>query len=150
MFKFFSKKIFNQVSEEVSEGSEDRRKHWPGKGNAYFYSIRGVLLVSLVLMAFLSLSIFTRNARIKGGRTEALTVVMASYIIVGIGFYSVFKVKLKWVAIFALFHLILMIYKFTSKAFSRELLVSMFLHIPHFFVLFCSWSFLIVASCCSK
>lgn len=152
MFKFLSKGLFKAVTESESEttdteGQLKRRSLW-GNGNKYYYSVRVVLLVSLILMALLSLSIFTKNARMKGGRTEALLVVMASYLIAGLGFYAVFKVKPKWIAIFAALQLILMIYKFTSKAFSNELLASMFLHIPHFFVLFCSWSFLILALCC--
>src|SRR5690625_4740193 len=83
-----------------SQGSSRGRREQNRGG--YFRAIRWILLLSLVLMAFMSLTIFTEDVRISGAKWQALLVVMSSLALATLGLFSVLNVRVHYVAMFSL------------------------------------------------
>lgn len=114
-----------------------------------FRALRWITLIMLLAMAFLSLIIFTHHVEERSASSAATAMMeaMGSLLLAGLGVFSVYRVKVGYLATFCVLLLILNAAIYSTQFFQKHLLNSVMLHVPHFAVLFCSWAFMFTILC---
>ncbi|KAH9412835.1 hypothetical protein DERP_009817 [Dermatophagoides pteronyssinus] len=116
-------------------------------------SLRWVILVFLFIMIFMSLHIYTEDLKYfeeskqYSNRSIPLIFVMFTMLLIGIGFYGVYHVKMYYTFTFAILMSIMLILKMNTDYWQQNSLNSIIFHIAHFIALFCSWAFSFLGAC---
>ncbi|KAH7639622.1 hypothetical protein HUG17_3655 [Dermatophagoides farinae] len=132
--------------------------HFGGSSNGHtLRSLRWVILVFLFIMIFMSLHIYTEDLkyledrkqqhRHSGNRSVPLVFVMSTMLLIGLGFYGVYHVKMYYTFIFAILLSILLTMKMNTDYWQQNSLNSIMFHITHFVTLFCTWAFSCLGAC---
>lgn len=125
----------------------------PGESRGYLRAVRWTLLLALVVMALLSLTIFTEDILFCDAlysdpcKMAALFSALSSLTLVALALYSALQVRTGYLLLISVLQLFLVLYKFTSGPFQQDIVRSMVLHGAHFIVLLCGFTFSCMAYC---